>query len=186
MYARLDGNIRGRAWKAASFAGVGGQSLGACGGRVRLRRNGWVRGADGARWRTRSPVVVVIASMSFHFGNFHNTKGGFMPYGIHGDFAALPLGVVFALQGFDQAVQLAGEARDPKGDLSRAVIIAMAVGGTVYVLLQGHTHIATWRDLIVVIAFSLVILYYAVNSALLSERVKVLVEADKDPLAARA
>ena len=59
-----------------------------------------------------------------------------MPYGIHGVFAALPLGVVFALQGFEQAVQLAGEARDPRRDLSRAIIVAMAVGGTIYVLLQ--------------------------------------------------
>jgi amino acid transporter len=43
---------------------------------------------------------------------------------------------VFALQGFEQAVQLAGEARDPKRDLSRAIIVAMAVGGSIYVLLQ--------------------------------------------------
>ena len=59
-----------------------------------------------------------------------------MPYGIHGVFAALPLGVVFALQGFEQAVQLAGEARDPKKDMSRAIIVAMAIGGTIYILLQ--------------------------------------------------
>ena len=89
-------------------------------------------------WKTAVPIlaIVVIAAMSFHLGNFHDTKGGFMPYGIHGVFAALPLGVVFALQGFEQAVQLAGEARDPKRDLSRAIIVAMAVGGSIYVLLQ--------------------------------------------------
>ena len=89
-------------------------------------------------WKTAVPLlsIVVIASMSFHLGNFHSGHGGFMPYGIHGVFAALPLGVVFALQGFEQAVQLAGEARDPQRDLSRAIITAMAVGGVVYVLLQ--------------------------------------------------
>ena len=37
-----------------------------------------------------------------------------MPFGFHGVFAALTGGVVFALQGFEQAVQLAGEARDPQ------------------------------------------------------------------------
>jgi amino acid transporter len=79
---------------------------------------------------------LVIAASSFHWGNFHSGEGGFMPYGIHGVFAALPLGVVFALQGFEQAVQLAGEARDPKKDMSRAIIVAMAIGGTIYVLLQ--------------------------------------------------
>ena len=89
-------------------------------------------------WKTAVPLlaIVVIASQSFHWGNFHSAGGGFMPYGIHGVFVALPLGVVFALQGFEQAVQLAGEARDPKRDISRAIIVAMAVGGTIYVLLQ--------------------------------------------------
>jgi amino acid transporter len=89
-------------------------------------------------WKTAVPVlaIVVIASQSFHWGNFHSAEGGFMPYGIHGVFVALPLGVVFALQGFEQAVQLAGEARDPKKDISRAIIVAMAIGGTIYVLLQ--------------------------------------------------
>src|SRR5262249_26958961 len=40
------------------------------------------------------------------------------------------------LQGFEQAVQLAGEARDPKRDLSRAIISAMAIGAILYSLLQ--------------------------------------------------
>ena len=41
-----------------------------------------------------------------------------MPYGAHGVFAALPAGVVFALQGFEQAIQLAGEAKRPQRDVS--------------------------------------------------------------------
>jgi amino acid transporter len=44
--------------------------------------------------------------------------------------------VVFALQGFEQAVQLAGEARNPKKDLSRAIIVAMTIGALLYTLLQ--------------------------------------------------
>jgi len=59
-----------------------------------------------------------------------------MPFGFHGVFAALTGGVVFALQGFEQAVQLAGEARNPKRDVSRAIIAAMAVGAVLYTLLQ--------------------------------------------------
>jgi amino acid transporter len=88
-------------------------------------------------WKTAVPVlaVVVVASLSFHVGNF-SAGGGFMPHGVHGIFAALPAGVVFALQGFEQAVQLAGEAKDPKRDLSRAIITAMAIGATLYTLLQ--------------------------------------------------
>ena len=62
--------------------------------------------------------------------------GGFMPYGAHGIFAALPAGVVFALQGFEQAIQMAGEAKRPAADISRAVITAMAIGTVVYILLE--------------------------------------------------
>ena len=59
-----------------------------------------------------------------------------MPFGFHGVFAALTGGVVFGLQGFEQAVHLAGEARDPKRDLSRAILTAMAIGAVLYTLLQ--------------------------------------------------
>jgi amino acid transporter len=88
-------------------------------------------------WKTAVPVlaIVVVASLSFHVGNF-TAGGGFAPFGVHGIFAALPAGVVFALQGFEQAVQLAGEAKNPKRDLSRAIITAMAIGATLYTLLQ--------------------------------------------------
>ena len=46
--------------------------------------------------------------------------GGFAPYGAHGVFAALPLGVVFALNGFEQATQMSGEARNPQRNVPRA------------------------------------------------------------------
>lgn len=88
-------------------------------------------------WKTAVPLlaIIVVASLSFHPGNFH-TGGGFAPFGMHGVFAALPAGVVFALQGFEQAVQLAGEARNPKRDLSRAILTAMTIGALLYILLQ--------------------------------------------------
>ncbi|HET9654471.1 MAG TPA: APC family permease [Kineosporiaceae bacterium] len=88
-------------------------------------------------WKTAVPflAVGVISAMSFHPGNF-TAGGGFLPHGFHGVFAALTGGVVFALQGFEQAVQLAGEARNPRRDLSRAVLGAMAIGALLYSLLQ--------------------------------------------------
>ncbi|MEO3937222.1 APC family permease [Dermatophilaceae bacterium Soc4.6] len=88
-------------------------------------------------WKTAVPLlaIVVVASLQFKPGNF-TAGGGFMPYGFHGVFAALTGGVVFALQGFEQAVQLAGEARNPKRDLSRAILTAMAIGAVLYALLQ--------------------------------------------------
>jgi amino acid transporter len=106
-------------------------------------------------WKTAVPLlaIVIVAGSSFHFGNF-STGGGFAPHGIHGIFAAFPAGVVFALQGFEQAVQLAGEAKNPKRDLSRAIISAMSIGAVLYALLQvvliagvEPSHVATnWNN----------------------------------------
>jgi len=88
-------------------------------------------------WKTAVPflAITVVAALQFNAANFH-AGGGFMPFGFHGVFAALTGGVVFGLQGFEQAVQLAGEARDPKKDLSRAILTAMAIGAVLYSLLQ--------------------------------------------------
>jgi amino acid transporter len=59
-------------------------------------------------WKTAVPLLAigVVAALQFNPANFH-AGGGFMPYGFHGVFAALTGGVVFALQGFEQAVHLA-------------------------------------------------------------------------------
>ena len=88
-------------------------------------------------WKTIVPflAVVVVAMAQFNPANFH-AGGGFMPFGFHGVFAALTGGVVFAMQGFEQAAHLAGEARNPKKDLSRAILTAMAIGAVLYSLLQ--------------------------------------------------
>ena len=88
-------------------------------------------------WKTAVPLLAigVVAALRFNGENFH-AGGGFMPFGFHGVFAALTGGVVFALQGFEQAVQLAGEARNPKRDVSRAILSAMVIGAVLYSLLQ--------------------------------------------------
>ncbi|MFD2417520.1 APC family permease [Amycolatopsis pigmentata] len=88
-------------------------------------------------WKTAVPVLTigVLLSLRFHPGNF-SAGGGFAPSGAHGVFAALPVGVVFALQGFEQAVQVGGEARDPQRDLSRAILVAMIIGTIVYLGLE--------------------------------------------------
>jgi amino acid transporter len=88
-------------------------------------------------WKTVVPLltVVVLLSLRFHPSNF-TAGGGFAPAGAHGVFAALPVGVVFALQGFEQAVQVGGEARDPQRDLPRAILTAMVIGTIVYLLLE--------------------------------------------------
>lgn len=88
-------------------------------------------------WKTAVPVltIVVLIIVSFHGSNF-TAGGGFAPFGAHGIFAALPLGVVFALQGFEQAVQMGGEARNPQKDMPRAVIGAVLIGTLIYLALE--------------------------------------------------
>ncbi|WP_415856306.1 APC family permease [Sinomonas sp. G460-2] len=89
-------------------------------------------------WKTVVPVmtIVVIIALTFHPGNFSQGGGGFAPNGFHGIFAALPLGVVFALQGFEQAAQMAGEAKNPKKHVARSIILAMFIGAVIYIFLE--------------------------------------------------
>jgi amino acid transporter len=88
-------------------------------------------------WKIIVPVatIILIMSAAFHSSNF-TAGGGFMPYGIKGVFVALPLGVIFALEGFEQAAQIAGEARNPKRDIPIAVVGSMLVGAALYMALQ--------------------------------------------------
>ena len=87
-------------------------------------------------WKILVPVatVILIITHAFHASNF-TAGGGFMPYGIKGVFVALPLGVIFALEGFEQAAQL-GEARNPKRDIPLAVVGSMLMGAALYIALQ--------------------------------------------------
>lgn len=88
-------------------------------------------------WKIVVPVLIigVLVAMSFRASNF-TAGGGFAPYGAHGVFAALPLGVVAALYGFEQAAQLAGEARDPQRTVPRAIIYSVIVVIVLYLGLE--------------------------------------------------
>jgi amino acid transporter len=88
-------------------------------------------------WKILVPVatVILIMSSAFHSSNF-TAGGGFMPYGIKGIFVALPLGVIFAMEGFEQAAQLAGEARNPRRDIPIAVVGSMLMGAALYLALE--------------------------------------------------
>jgi amino acid transporter len=88
-------------------------------------------------WKLAVPTltIIVLLIVSFSSSNF-SAGGGFAPFGAKGVFKALPLGVVFALQGFEQAIQVGGEARNPQRDIHRAVIISMIIGVIIYLLLE--------------------------------------------------
>jgi amino acid transporter len=88
-------------------------------------------------WKILIPTITIFALLFtvFHSSNF-KAGGGFMPFGVHGMFAALPLGIIFALEGFEQAIQVGGETENPQRNIPRAVIGAMIIGTLIYLLLD--------------------------------------------------
>jgi amino acid transporter len=92
-------------------------------------------------WKVAIPLLTIIfLAFKFHGGNF-STGGGFMPGGFNagmkGVFSAITsAGVMFALLGFEQADQLAGEVRNPQKNVPRAIIGAVLIGSAIYLLLQ--------------------------------------------------
>ncbi|MEV6025914.1 APC family permease [Streptomyces sp. NPDC052036] len=88
-------------------------------------------------WKIAVPLaaIFIIAVGNFHPHNF--TAHGFAPFGAKGVLGAISgSGIIFALLGFEQAIQLAGESRNPKRDLPRATLGSVAIGAAIYVLLQ--------------------------------------------------
>jgi len=88
-------------------------------------------------WKILIPTITIFALLFsvLHSSNF-TAGGGFMPYGFHGVFSALPYGIIFALEGFEQAIQVGGEAENPQRNIPRAVIGAMIIGTVIYLLLE--------------------------------------------------
>jgi amino acid transporter len=89
-------------------------------------------------WKIAIPLVVVFAfvATSFHGSNF-SAAGGFMPFGWKGVFLAISSGgVIFAYLGFEQAIQLGGESKNPRRNIPLAVIGSVILGIVLYIALQ--------------------------------------------------
>jgi len=94
-------------------------------------------------WKVAIPflAVIVIIALSFNASNFTATPakgpGGFAPFGLEGILSALSVGgIIFAYQGFEQAIQLGAETQNPQRNIPFAVIGSMVVGVILYILLQ--------------------------------------------------
>src|SRR5262249_17968036 len=89
-------------------------------------------------WKIFIPTLTIVALLatSAHGENF-SAGGGFMPFGWKGVFLPMSTaGVIFACLGFEQAVQLGGESRNPGRNIPLAIIGGMAVAVGLYVALQ--------------------------------------------------
>ena len=83
-----------------------------------------------------SLTIIVFLFAGLHWINLSH-YGGFAPDGSSGVLVALATsGVIFAYLGFRQAVDLAGEAKNPQHDVPRALIYSIIIGIILYVLLQ--------------------------------------------------
>jgi amino acid transporter len=91
-------------------------------------------------WKVAIPVVTILILLigHFHGSNFGHAAGGFFTSkdAFKNILLTLPAGIIFSLLGFEQAVQLGGESRNPGRDLPRAVILSILIGAAVYILLQ--------------------------------------------------
>lgn len=80
-------------------------------------------------------LTIVILFSFFHPGNFSVMTAA--PGGLHGAFKAVAsAGIVFAFLGFRQAIDFAGEAKNPQRDIPLAIILSVIIGLVVYLLLQ--------------------------------------------------
>src|ERR1700760_881988 len=91
-------------------------------------------------WKVLIPIltIIILVVFKFHGSNF-SAGGGFFIHGaaVKSILIAIPTGgIVFSLLGFEQAVQLGGEAKDPARDLPRAVILSILIGASIYLLVQ--------------------------------------------------
>ena len=91
-------------------------------------------------WKVAIPVVTILILLigHFHGSNLGHAGGGFFTShgAIKNILLTLPAGIIFSLLGFEQAVQLGGESRNPARDLPRAVILSILIGAIIYILVQ--------------------------------------------------
>jgi amino acid transporter len=83
-------------------------------------------------------TALALISTGFHAENVTGANGGgFMPYGIASVLTAVATsGIIFAFNGFQSPLNLAGEARNPGRDILFSVVGSVLICGVVYLLLQ--------------------------------------------------
>ncbi|PHQ79328.1 MAG: amino acid permease [Coxiella sp. (in: Bacteria)] len=86
------------------------------------------------------PVFLCLVLISLYFTPaklFHPQHSKFLAYGMHGVLSAISTGgIVFAFNGFKQACEMAGEAKNPARSIPFAVVGSILICLVVYLLLQ--------------------------------------------------
>lgn len=86
------------------------------------------------------PILISGVIIAAHFSLqhvFHPNHSAFMPLGVRGIFVAISSGgVIFAFNGFKQAAEMAGEAKNPRFALPFAIIGSIVICLIIFLLLQ--------------------------------------------------
>ena len=102
------------------------------GGRLLARTN-----SAATWWKIAIPLLTIFVLAITHFHGTNFTSKGFAPFGAKGILTAISTsGIIFALLGFEQAIQLSGESRNPKRDIPLAVLGSVGIGSVIYIALQ--------------------------------------------------
>lgn len=81
-------------------------------------------------------ITIIISFFSFD-NTIHPGNSTFIPLGIHGLVSAIAAGgIIFAFNGFKQAAEMAGEAKNPKIALPIAIVGSVVVCLLIFFLLQ--------------------------------------------------
>ncbi|MBO0768393.1 MAG: APC family permease [Solirubrobacterales bacterium] len=88
-----------------------------------------------ALWKVFVPVLAVLILVIGYFHGGNLSAGGFFHGGVKAVFETLPGGIIFSLLGFEQALQIGGEASSPKVLVS-ATIVSILIAAVLYVLIQ--------------------------------------------------
>ena len=88
-------------------------------------------------WKLVIPTLTFILLFFAFKGSNFTQYGGLAPYGISPIFQAVATaGIVFAYTGFRQALEFAGEARNPQRDVPIATVVSILVTIALYIGLQ--------------------------------------------------
>jgi amino acid transporter len=84
------------------------------------------------------PAITIVALFASGFHTGHLTDhGGFAPYGWSAVLSAVATGgLIYSVNGFQPPVDLSGEARNPRRDIPRSILVAIAAAVVLYLLLQ--------------------------------------------------
>jgi len=88
-------------------------------------------------WKLLIPTLTAIVALLYFYPPNLSSFGGFAPRGVAPIFAAVgTAGIIFAYTGFRAAMDYSGEARNPRRDVPRAMVLSVLITIVLYTALE--------------------------------------------------